>query len=446
MKTFVPTAALLIGAFVLNHPARSATSPTFSRDVWPILQQRCVGCHQDGEIGPMALTSYQQVRPWAAAIREAVRSRSMPPWHAREGATSFQNDRSLTAKEIDTITAWVESGSNEGSPVKPYAPPSRNTNWKLGKPDITIQVPGFAVPKSGPLPYSFLIVPLHLDHDVWVRAAEFHIEQRAVIHHFNAFVRPPNSSYLAGFPAQKIFVPTLAERGKRRDGEKVFDRRELLLGYEPGYEAHQWLTDGAKLIRAGSDVIFELHYNPNGKEVVDHSELALYFADAAPAKRILAIDTLRDLDLLIPPGDRDYHSKATMTLAAPAQLLSVQPHMHLRGKSMEVRAFYPDGTSGIVVNVPKYDFQWQTTYVFTTPLDLPAGTRLESVAGFDNSANNRFNPDPASSVRWGDQTTDEMHIAFLELVIPANTDVETLLKERPRMVTPPPVTASVPHQ
>ncbi len=299
-------------------------------------------------------------------------------------------------------------------------------------------MPGFAVPKTGPLPYSFLIIPLHLDHDVWVRAAEFRIENPSVIHHINAFVRPRGSSYLAAFPAGQIFVPTVAERGARREGEHVFDRRELLLGYEPGYFPMPWLEDGAKLVKAGSDLVLEMHYNPNGHPVTDHSEIALYFARSAPARRILAIDTLRDLDLAIPPGDAAYTSHSAMTLGSAATLLSIQPHMHVRGKSMEVRAIYPDGRTDTLLSVPHYDFQWQTTYVFDQPVNLPAGTRLESTARFDNSPNNPFNPNPAATVHWGDQTTDEMHIAFLELVIGADENAEMLLREKPRMISAAP--------
>jgi hypothetical protein len=205
-----------------------------------------------------------------------------------------------------------------------------------------------------------------------------------------------------------------------------------------------WLPDGAKQIRAGSDIVFEMHYSPNGKEVTDYSELGIYLADAAPservmapAERVMAIDTLRDLDLAIPPGAADYVSRASMTLAQPVRLVSVQPHMHRRGTSMEVRAVYPNGRTRLLVSVPKYDFNWQTTYVLREPLNLPAGTRLESVAHFDNSVNNLSNPDPSVAVHWGDMTTDEMHIAFLELAMPVEADPEKLFAAPPRMIGTP---------
>ena len=421
-----------------------AAAETTWRDVQPVVERRCVQCHQAGEVAPMAFTSYRQVRPFAKAIRQAVLQKTMPPWHATPGSHQWRNDRSLTQQEVTTLVAWVDAGALEGSPlISPVRISKHQDGWKLGKPDRVVKVPGFDVPKSGQLQYSFLIVPLNLSKDTWVRAAEFRIDQRSLVHHINAFVRPAGSSYLAGFPVGEIFSPTVAQRGKRRPEERVFDRRQLILGYEPGYEAMPWLEQGAKLIPAGSDLILEMHYNPNGQPAIDHSEFGLYFADQAPQLRVLAIDTLRDLDFVIPPKNGSFDSHATMTLARPARLLSVQPHMHVRGKSMLVVAVYPDGKKETLIDVPRYDFNWQTTYVLTKPLDLPVGTRLESTAAFDNSPNNRFNPDPAAVVKWGDQTTDEMHIAFLELVIEASGDPEQLFKSVPKMVGVQPLTASV---
>ena len=382
----------------------------------------------------MPFTSYREVRPWTRAIRQAVLTRKMPPWGATASAHAFRNDRRLSGDEIQTIVDWADAGAPEGEAIAPYVRPGRDDNWKLGKPDRVIRLPAFDVPKTGPLPYSFLIVPMHLTHDVWVRAAEFRVDQHAVIHHMNAFVRPPGSSFLEGFPTGQVFVPTVSERGRKRPGENVFDRRELLQGYEPGYEPMPWLTNGAKLIRAGSDVVFELHYNPNGKEVVDHSEFALYFAEQPPQQRVLAIDTLRDVDLAIPPNDGNYQSESSITLTQPVRLLSVQPHMHLRGKSMKVSMANPRQPAEILVDVPRYDFNWQTTYVFETPLLLPAGTTLTSVAHFDNSSNNPYNPDRNAEVHWGDQTTNEMHIAFLELAVDREQNIDSLLRQQPKMI------------
>ena len=411
----------------------------FSTDVWPILERRCVGCHQTGDIAPMPLTSYAEVRPWANAIRDAVLTRKMPPWGAAgETAHDFRNDRSMTEPEIQAIATWVKEGAQEGKPVKTAFQPSTFANgWKLGKPDIVIRVPGFHVPASGLLTYRYLITGGLFPKNVWVRAAEFRIDQRSVVHHINAYARGPESSYLAGYPKGEIVSATVADRARRREGEGVFDRRLQLIGWEPGYQPMPWLPNGAKQIRAGSDIVFEMHYSPNGKDVTDNSELGLYLANSAPSERVMAIDTLRDLDLAIPAGAADYVSTAAMTLAHAVRLVSVQPHMHYRGKSMEVRAVYPDGRKRLLVSVPKYDFHWQTTYVFRDPVLLPAGTRLESTAHFDNSVNNPSNPDPSVAVHWGDMTTDEMHIAFLELAMPVEADPETLFAAPPRMIGTP---------
>jgi hypothetical protein len=411
----------------------------FSTEVWPIVERRCVSCHQPGEIAPMPLTSYAEVRPWANAIREAILTRKMPPWDAAgDTAHDFRNDRSLTEIEIRTITQWVKEGAPEGTPVKSaFHPVKVAGGWKLGQPDIVIRVPGFHVPASGLLTYRYLITANLFPRDVWVRAAEFRIDQRTVVHHINAYARGPESSYLSGYPKGEIVTATIADRGRKREGEKVFDRRLQLIGWEPGYQPMPWLPNGAKQIRAGSDIVFEMHYSPNGMEVTDYSELGLYLTDAAPSERVLAIDTLRDLDLAIPAGAEDYVSRASMTLAQPVRLVSVQPHMHRRGKSMEVRAVYPDRRIRLLVSVPKYDFNWQTTYVLREPLLLPAGTKLESVAHFDNSVNNPSNPDPSVPVNWGDMTTDEMHIAFLELAMPVEADPEKLFAAPPRMIGTP---------
>ena len=411
---------------------------TFSGQVWPILEGRCVSCHQAGEIAPMPLTSYSEARPWAQSMREAVLTKKMPPWDAAgETAHNFLNDRSLTPAEISTFAEWASTGAHEGTPLKPFVPTHQEGGWKLGKPDLIIRIPGFDVPASGQLTYRYLITGGLFPKDVWLRAAEWHIDQRRVVHHINAYVRNPGSSYLTGFPKGRIVTATVADRANRREGERNFDRRQQLVGWEPGYQPMPWLNAGAKEVRAGSDIVFEMHFSPNGKAVTDYSELALYFAKEAPEKRVLSIDTLRDLDLSIPPGERDYISRASMTLAQAVELVSVQPHMHYRGRSMYVKATYPDGHSELLVSVPKYDFNWQTTYALKKPKSLPAGTKLESEAHFDNSPGNPFNPDPTKLLHWGDQTIDEMHIAFLELAVPVTADPEKVFSAQPRMIGTP---------
>lgn len=360
----------------------------------------------------------------------------MPPWHAGpESSLTFHNDRSLTAKEIGIITAWVDGGSVEGPKIDYPNPSGTDSKWKLGKPDIIVRVPGFKVPERGDIPYTFLILPTGLTKDRWVRAAEFRADQRSVIHHINAFVRPPGSSYLAGLESNRFLVPTLTQRRVGRPGEGVFARRELLLGYEPGYAAIPWREDQAKLIRAGSDIVLEMHFTANGKEHTDYSEVGLYFAPDAPRERVLSTQT-QDMDIAIPPRDANYESSASLTFGRPVKLISLQPHMHLRGKAMQIRVAYPDGRIETLLDVPRYSFNWQTTYFLKDPKTLPAGSTIQSRAVFDNSPNNPYNPDPARTVKWGDQSYEEMHIGFMEIAFDAGIDAEsvidTAVKERER--------------
>ena len=403
------------------------SAENFSQDIFPIVRARCQTCHQEGEIAPMAFTNYTDTRPWAKAIRDAVVSRSMPPWHAGERSkVAFHNDRSMPQAEVQKIVKWVDSGAPEGPKIDYPKPVKAETGWKLGKPDVVLSVPGYKVPARGDIPYTFVIRSVGLKKDRWIRAAEFRIDKRAVVHHMNAFIRPPGSSYLESFARDGFVVPTLTQRRVGRPGEGMFERRELLLGYEPGYFPIPWREDQAKLIRAGSDIVFEIHYTANGKEQTDSSEFGLYFSDEPPRERVLSTQT-QDMDIAIPAGDANYKSNASITFGKPVKLISLQPHMHLRGKAMEIRARYPDGRTETLLDVPRYSFNWQTTYFLKEPKLLPAGSTIESTAVFDNSPNNPFNPDPKTTIKWGDQSWEEMHIGFMEIAFAADTNAETVI-------------------
>jgi hypothetical protein len=412
---------LIVALSALSH------AQTFSADVYPIVRSRCQTCHQEGEIAPMAFTSYADTRPWAKAIRESVVSRTMPPWHAdKRSKLEFQNDRSLSAAEIRKIVGWVDGGAVEGPKIEYAKPVKEESGWKLGKPDVVLRVPGYKIPARGDIPYTFVIRSLGLSEDRWIRAAEYRVDKRSVVHHINAFVRPPGSSYLESFERDRFVVPTLTQRRIGRPDEGMFSRRELLLGYEPGYFPIPWRADQAKLIRAGSDIVFEIHYTANGKEQTDYSELGLYFADSAPRERVLSAQT-QDMQIAIPAGEANYQSLASITFGRPVKLISLQPHMHLRGKAMEIRARYPNGTVETLLDVPRYSFNWQTTYFLKEPKLLPAGSTIESTAVFDNSPNNPFNPDPKKTIRWGDQSWEEMHIGFMEIAFDSGIDPETVI-------------------
>jgi hypothetical protein len=403
----------------------SAAPPTitWNQDVAPVMAQRCVGCHKAGEIGPMAFTSYKETRPWAQAIRQAVLQGTMPPWHADAGTTPrFKNARVLSGDERDILVRWAESGAAEGAVVeRKTVLDDRANGWRLGKPDFVVRVPGYKVPASGTLQYTFLVTPTGFTEDTWIAAAEWKIDQRRVVHHMNAFVRPPGSSYVATAPAGQLYVASRSERAARRTDEREIDRRELLLGYEPGYRPAPWGEGQAKLIPKGSDIVLEIHYTANGKEAVDSSELGLYIAQQPPKQRVLTISPA-DSRFVIPPGDASFQSFAAATFKWPVRLVSLQPHMHLRGKAYEFSVVYPDGRRDLLLRVPRYDFNWQTTYFLKEPMELPRGARLECTAWFDNSANNKANPNPNEEVRWGDQSWEEMNIGFTEVAFDARLD------------------------
>ena len=393
-----------------------------------IFERRCVACHQAGEIGPMPLTTFAEVRPWAKSIRAAVLKRSMPPWHADPSASAhIANSRALSKDEMDRIANWIDAGAPEGKPMGSLKLPDRADGWKIGKPDLVVRIPGYRIPATGTVEYTFLITPTALGKDRWIRAAEWRVDQRGLVHHMNAFIRPPGSSYLGGIPNGIPTVATKSQRAARRDDEVEADRRELLIGYEPGYEPIPWPNGSAKFLRKGSDIVFEIHFNPNGKAAVDNSELGIYFSDEAPKERVMTL-VPADSKLRIPAGDGAYVSRASATFEREVDLISLQPHMHLRGKSFSVAAKYPDGRSEKLLTVPRYDFNWQTTYFLAKPRRLPKGTVLEYEATFDNSPNNRFNPDPSKTILWGDQSWEEMNIGFTEVSFPAdaNPTVATL--------------------
>jgi hypothetical protein len=405
--------------------ALMAAAPTFDT-VAPLLEKHCVSCHHTGGIAPMAFHEYKDIRPWARAIRRSVSARTMPPWHAGEkSGHQFTNDRSLAAAEIRTISEWADDGAKEGTKRGPLQAPKASSGWKLGQPDLIVRVPGMKVPAQGTLEYTFLVSPTRFAQEKWIAAAEWKIDERSVVHHMNAFVRPQGSSYVKDAPPGELYVASRESRAARKEDEREVDRRELLLGYEPGYQPEPWGEGRAKLLPKNADLVFEIHYTANGKAVTDYSELGIYFAKEPPRERVLTI-TPADAKLAIPPGADSHHSFAAATMRSAVTLLSMQPHMHLRGKAYRIRAVHPDGKEEVLLDVPRYDFRWQTTYFLKQPLRLAAGARLECDAWFDNSAANRDNPDPKATVRWGDQSWEEMNIGFMELVFDAKADADVV--------------------
>ncbi len=422
MKAAFAMAALNVA--VLGAEATSgAATPTFHKDVEPILQSHCQSCHRPGEIGPMSLLSYQAARPWAKAIKAAILTHKMPPWPADPRFGHFANANSLTTDQVAALVAWVDHGAPAGSPADAPPPKKWIEGWSHGQPDMVIQMPKpYHVPKEGVIEYTYMIIPTHFEHDMWVRAAEIVPTDRSVVHHIIAFLRTPGSKWFEGEQPGEFIVPKNRHGG---DGAS-----ELLVGYAPGLPAAV-LPDGmAKLVPAGSDIVLQLHYTPNGKEVDDRSRIGLYFS-GKPTQREMTLSAT-NAGFAIPAGDPDYEVDSHLTLQHAANLIAIMPHMHLRGKDFKYTLEYPDGHSEEILYVPRWDFHWQLYYYLTDPMALPAGTRIDCVAHFDNSPNNPNNPDPTKVVRWGDQTFEEMMIGWFDVAFPADMKPVELYRPAPK--------------
>lgn len=417
-------------ALVALATALPAAHVNFHKDVEPLLQKHCQQCHRSGEIGPMPLMTYEQARPWAKAMKQSVVTAKMPPWHAAPDTPhKFAGDRRLTPREVEVFKEWADTGAAKGEPSDAPRQITFTEGWSIGKPDRVIQpASAMKIPASGTVEYTYYILPKYFEKDTWVSEAELRPQARAQVHHLILYVRPPGSSWLRGAPTGQYFVPeSLKQREARAPGEKPFQWREFLVGYAPGYTGLKLREGTAKLIPAGSDLVYELHYTTNGKEATDVSSLGLVFSKQPPARRVITNSAMNGR-FRIPPGDPAYSAGAVHEMLLPATLISLNPHMHLRGRAFEYRVVYPDGRSELLLSVPRYDFNWQTTYTFSKPIDLPRGARIECTAWWDNSANNPFNPDPSKAVTWGDQSWEEMMAGFYEMEFDRDIDPSTLVK------------------
>ncbi len=376
----------------------SAARVTFTRDVAPIFYQHCAECHRPGQIAPMSLITYQEARPWAKAIREKVLDRSMPPWLAAPGFGHFENERRLSQKEIDTLAAWVAAGAPKGDDKDLPPAPKLEEGWTLGRPDLVISLEEeVSVPAEGVVPYKYFTVPTNFTEDKWVQASEIHPGNRAVVHHIIVFIQEPGSG---------------AVGEESREGRNF----NKLSGFAPGEQPKVYPPGTAKLIKAGSSLRFQMHYTPNGRPARDRSYVGLFFAKG-PVQRKALTGTATNNKFVIPPGDDHYEVRSTWTAKEDVRIVDLMPHMHYRGKDFTYTAVYPDGRSEVILQVPKYDFNWQLLYRFKEPLLLPKGSRLDCLAHFDNSSRNKYNPDPTKEVRWGPQTWEEMMIGWFDYTL-----------------------------
>lgn len=415
--------------------AHAAASPTFYKDVLPIFQEHCQSCHRPGEVAPMSLTTYEQSRPWADAVAHAVEMKMMPPWFADPRYGHFANDNSLTEQQIATIAAWVRAGAPAGN--SDDAPPPRNwTNgWNISQPDLVVKIPKpVRIPARGEVEYTYEIVPTNFTEDRWVQASEFRAGTPAHVHHAVVYIRPPDSQWLRHAPVGQPFTAsTLTDPVEQRQAHETTS--DLLLVYAPGSSAEQWPEGMAKFVPAGSDLVFQMHYTTNGKADEDQASIGLVFAKAVPGQRVITLQ-LNNHALIIPPDADDFRVQVQGTLPHDAILLSLFPHMHLRGKRFEYDIVHDDGSVEVLLRV-NYHFHWQLSYRLAQPRLLRAGTKLRAVAWYDNSKNNPHNPDPTKTVMWGDQTTDEMMVGFFDVAVPAGMDKENFFERRTQGGTSP---------
>jgi peroxiredoxin len=384
---------------VIGRPAtpRRGGSVTYCRDVAPILQQHCQVCHRPGEIGPLTLTSYKDASGWAGMIREVVAEGRMPPWHANPKYGRFANDPSLTADEKDRLFRWIDDGCPEGDTAELPPPPRFVDGWNIGEPDAVLAMPQpFTVPAEGVIEYQYVEIDPGAPVDRWVQAAEVRPGNRSVVHHCNVFLQPPGA-------------PDFQEQGALGS----FCLAALAPGTPP-----MVLPEGmAKRIPAGWHIVLVLHYTPTGSVQTDRTSLGLKFAEAARVRKEVATRLMFDPELCIPPGAAGHTVAQTWQINRDLWLLAFFPHMHLRGKSFRYEAVYPDGTVEVLLDVPRWDFNWQHRYVLAKPKRLPAGSRIRCTAVFDNSSANPANPDPTATVRAGTQSWDEMFNGYFDVVL-----------------------------
>jgi hypothetical protein len=442
------TFCLAIGLIFISSGAADNTSKksatrnvTFSKEVAPIFFKNCAECHRPGESAPFSTLSYKDARPWAKSIKEKVANRTMPPWHADPHYGQFSNNPTLTQAEIDTIVAWVDGGAAEGDPKNLPPAPTFTQGWNISKPDVVIQIPEEYTYKPGVDEYQYFDVPTNFTEDKYVTMAEARPGNRKIVHHIIAFIVPPGQPNMGKMTAEQRYKAMEAQLKnspfyrdgylmRMKPGEAVENdgcaegaRRggtdNLLVGYAPGRNADTYAPGTARKIPAGATIRFQIHYSNqtlSGAEAEkDRSMVGLVFAKEPP-QRLVTTNSIGNIFFKIPAGADNHMVTACRSLKRDTIVYGLEPHMHLRGKSMEYKVFYPDGKSEVLLNVPKYDFAWQTNYILKEPKRLPKGTRIMVTAFFDNSAKNKFNPDPSKEVRYGEPTYDEMMLGFLDYV------------------------------
>jgi len=379
--------------------ANSTTVPDYARDVAPVFHQYCLKCHRPNDVAPFALTNYDTALGWAPMIKHALLSNEMPPWHADPQSGDFTNSLALPVTARDTLVRWVNAGAPRGNgpdalAETPLPPSYREWPADLGEPDAIVMPPLQPVRATGIEAYRYIFVQTPNTTNVWLRAAIIIPSNPAVVHHYLVWNgKVGNTSPIPGF---STYQPSLA-------------------GYAPGMAPYRYPADAGFLLTPGNWVTFNLHYTPNGDATTDQPRLGLWYHKTQPAKTYHQ-DSVNNLFFSIPPKTQEYPVQAEWTLSTPIRLHRLNPHMHLRGKYGNFTAFYPNGTSEVLLSVPDYNFLWQNGYELAQPKNLPSGTRILFSGAFDNSPQNLTNPDPNATVYWGDQSTSEMFAGFIDYV------------------------------
>jgi hypothetical protein len=442
-----------IAAFFLCslQPSQATGDLTFNKDIASLFFKNCAECHRPGAAAPFSALTYKDVRPWAKSIREKVLTREMPPWHADSHTGQWANDRRLTQKEIETIAAWVGQGAPEGSPGDLPPMPEFVEGWTIGKPDLVLTMPEeFTLEASGPDEYRYFQIDPKFTEDKYVQMAEARPGNRKIVHHIAAFIQPPKDvksspkqdkkegekprgqtgeesvRYNEGFLRRtKMDAPVYDDgcslpnggQGDRRDGAGDEGDVIYLTGYAPGMNQTTLEPGVIKKVPAGSKITLQLHYSKiAGSAQKDRSSVGLIFARTPGTKEVLT-RSIANGYFLIPPGAERHRTTACWTPKEDIHIVTLMPHMHLRGVAMDFKAIYPDGRAEILLNVPNYSFSWQTVYYTAKPIPIPKGTKIVVTGYFDNSSKNKYNPDPTRAVRFGDPTYDEMMVGLVEYTV-----------------------------
>lgn len=398
-----------IGRLLTESKPAGSEPVVYTKHIAKILNARCVECHRPGEIAPFSLTSYGEAVGWAEMIREVTQERRMPPWHADPKHGKFANDASLSAEELDLLDRWVEGGAIEGDPADLPPGPTFVEGWRIGQPDQVFYMSDkpHKIPAQGEVAYQYFVVDPGFKEDTWIQKAECRPGNREVVHHIIVAIQSPD--------------------GRRKVQGEIHS--EFLTATAPGAKPLVLAEGMAKLVPAGSKLVFQMHYTPNGKATTDRSSVGFVYADAKTVKKQVGTDKAANARLAIPPGAAAHPVSASHRFDRDMDLLAMFPHMHLRGKAFKYTAIYPDGKREVLLDVPAYDFNWQNGYQLAEPKRMPRGTTMLCEALFDNSTANWANPNPKETVRWGDQTWEEMMIGYFD-VVPVDQDLSKRPKRR----------------